>query len=87
MTPAGAGITSNRSCLIKGAPKYSYGLAVPIAGVIVVLFHNPPPEYIWLVNIPGMSDAGAIVQGSNCLVESLAMAEITWSGKPAPISV
>ena len=59
---------------------------MPIPGVMVVLFHRPPPLYIRDVNMPGMSDAGAIVQGSIWRVESEARAEMTWRGNLAPIS-
>ena len=48
-----------------------------MAGVMVVLFQRPPPLYISQVNIPGISEAGAIVHGSSWRVESLARAEMT----------
>ena len=52
---------------------YSYGLDVPIPGVIVVLFQRPPPEYIMQVNSPGMSEAGAMVHGISWELESEAL--------------
>ncbi len=58
-----------------------------MAGVMVVLFQRPPPLYIPQVNIPGMSEAGAIVHGSSWRVKSLASAEMTCSAKVAPISL
>ena len=58
-----------------------------MAGVMVVLFQRPPPLYIPQVNIPGMSEAGAMVHGSSWRVESVARAEITCSAKFAPISL
>ena len=66
---------------------YSYGLAVPIAGQMDVLFHNPPPEYISQVNIPGISEAGATTHGRKSLPAGEHMAEITCSGYLAPISL
>ena len=63
MIPSTTGRSELFIVLMKGAPMYSYGRAVPIAGVILVLFHNPPPLYTSHVNNPGTSEAGAIVQG------------------------
>ena len=57
-----------------------------MAGVMVVLFQRAPPLYTEQVNIPGISEAGAIVQGSSSLTDDVASAEITWSGNLAPIS-
>ena len=60
---------------------------MPMAGLMEVLFHNPPPGYISQVNIPGMSEAGAITQGRKSLPAVEQCAEITWSGYFAPISL
>ena len=77
ITPSATGTGSVVEVLTNGAPIYSYGLAVPIPGVILVLFHKPPPLYISQVKRPGISDAGAIVHGISCLFDSVARAEIT----------
>ena len=86
-TPSGSGKLTSAEALMKGAPKYSYGLAVPMPGFMLVLFQRPPPLYIWQVNIPGMSEAGAMVQGISSLLASVALAEMIWRGNLAPRSL
>ena len=87
ITPGGVGRKRMSPLLMNGAPKYSYGRAVPMAGVMDVLFQRPPPGYISQVNIPGMSEAGAMVQGSRSLPTSETNAEMICRGNFAPISL
>ena len=55
-------------------------------GVRLVSVHSPPPLYISHVKNPGISDAGAMVHGISCLLESVALAEMMCRGNLAPIS-
>ena len=54
-----------------------------MAGVMDVLFQSPPPEYISQVNIPGMSEAGAMVQGRRFLPTSETLVEMMCKGAMA----
>lgn len=56
-----------------------------MAGVMLVPFQSPPPVYISQLNIPGRSEAGAIVHGIRSLPTSEHLAEMTWRGKRASI--